>query len=164
MIRCLTDSTKSVEGTQVAKKQDIDWIVPGLAQGSYPEPPESAFETFDVVVFAAEELQPNIQAPAGCFIFKLPMDDDIYRPVPPEVGDVLHQTAYALASYLAAGNKVLTTCAQGRNRSGILSALTMMYCYRMPANDAIKIIQRKRKWALVNTMFTQWLQTTQPRM
>jgi protein-tyrosine phosphatase len=147
----------------VAKKQDFNWIVPGLAQGSYPEPPESAFDTFDVVVFAAEELQPNIQAPAGCFLFKLPMDDDIYRPVPPAVGEVLHHTARALASYLRGGHKVLTTCAQGRNRSGILSGLTMMYCFGMPADDVIKIIQRKRKYALVNTMFTQWLQATRVR-
>jgi len=144
----------------VAKKLDFNWIVPGLAQGSYPEPPGSAFAHFDVVVFAAEELQPKIKAPAGCYLFKLPMDDDIYRPVPAAAGQVLHQTASVLASYLAGGSRVLTTCAQGRNRSGILTALTMMYCFRMPARDVIQIIQRKRKHALTNTMFTQWLLAT----
>jgi protein-tyrosine phosphatase len=146
------------------KKMDFNWIVPGLAQGSFPEPPESAFAHFDVVVLAAEELQaPRARAPAGCFLFRLPLDDDIYRPVPPEVGDVLHQTGYALATYLAGGQRVLTTCAQGRNRSGILSALTLMYALRMPPHDAIKLIQSKRKWALSNTMFTQWLEATNLR-
>ena len=159
---CSPLSDNLITGAALAKG-DYNWIATGLAQGSYPEPPESAFEHFDVVVFAAEELQPNIQAPPGCYLFKLPMDDDIYRPVPPEVGQVLHQTAHALASYLAAGNKVLTTCAQGRNRSGILTALTMMYAFDMPAKDVISIIQRKRSYALSNTMFTQWLLANQPQ-
>jgi protein-tyrosine phosphatase len=143
----------------MAKKLDYHWIVPGLAQGAYPDPPQAAFEVFDVVAFMAEELQPHIQLPRGKFVFKLPLDDDVYRPVPPAVGQALHQTAAAISTYLAAGHHVLSTCAQGRNRSGILTALILMHTYRMTPEQAIKLVQQNRRGhdALANTMFTQWL-------
>lgn len=145
---------------------DYHWIIPGLAQGSYPDPPKSAFQTFDVVVFCAEELQPRIQPPPGKHMFKLPLDDDIYRPIPPEVSAILHQAAHSIATYLASGNKVLITCAQGVNRSGLMSALTLMYALRMSPRDAIKLIRSKRKtndpdlYALCNPMFEQYLLST----
>jgi protein-tyrosine phosphatase len=147
---------------------DYHWIVPGIAQGAYPDPPKSAFQVFDVIVFCAEELQPRIKAPAGKQIFKLPLDDDIYRPIPPEIGKLLHQAAQALATYHAGGHKLLITCAQGVNRSGLMTGLTMMYSLRMPARETIKLIRSKRKsqdpdlFALCNPMFEQYLYATSP--
>jgi protein-tyrosine phosphatase len=149
---------------------DFHWIVPDLAQGAFPgedsigragQFDKSIFSTFDVVVLCAEELQPRIQSPPGKEIFNLPMDDDIYRPVPEEVADILHDAAKRLTTYCAYGHKVLTTCAEGRNRSGIITALILMYGYSMPPTEAIKLIRRKRpKGCLGNPMFEQFLLTT----
>lgn len=147
---------------------DYHWIVPGIAQGSYPDPPKAAFRDFDVVVFCAEEHQPRIKPPPGKLIFKLPLDDDIYRPIPPEVHQILHQAAQSLASYHTNGKKLLITCAQGVNRSGLMTALTMAYSLRMPMRETINIIRRKRKsgdpdlYALCNPMFEQYLHATSP--
>lgn len=140
-------------------KHDYDWIVPGqLAQGAFPDPPQSIFSDFDILVLCAEEIQPRIVTPAGKFVFRLPFDDDIYRPVPAEAGRIFHQAAASLAQHLATGNRILVTCAQGRNRSGLITTLTMMYAYGMPASDAISIIRRRRNpHCLNNTMFEQWL-------
>jgi len=149
-------------------QQDYHWIVPGIAQGSYPDPPQEAFRVFDVLVFCAEELQPRLQPPAGKLVFKLPLDDDIYRPIPPEVGQLLHQAAQSLASYHISGKKLLITCAQGVNRSGLMTGLTMMYSLRMPARDTIQLIRAKRTvqdsdlYALCNPMFEQYLYATSP--
>lgn len=143
---------------------DFHWIVPDLAQGGYPEPPNSAFDTFDVVAFCAEELQPHIKAPRGKALFKIPLDDDFYRPIPEEVGDLLHAAAKALCTYCVAGKKVLTTCQEGRNRSGVMTALILMYGYGMKPATAITLIRRKRPVdALANPMFVQFLMTTQLR-
>lgn len=140
---------------------DFHWIVPNLAQGSYPNPPQVAFDQFDVLVFTAEEHQPRIKAPKGCYLFKIPLDDDIYRPLPVEVQRILHEAAQRISAFLLQGHKVLITCHQGLNRSGILTALVLMYAHRMRAKDAIRLIRRKRdKEALCNPMFEQFLLAT----
>ena len=142
--------------------EDFHWIVPDLAQGSYPDPVKDSFDVFDVVVLCAEELQsPRTKAPSGKHIFRVPLDDDIYRPLPEDVGDVLHEVAKRLATYCAGGNKVLVTCAQGWNRSGIVNALVLMYGYQMPPKKAIDLIRKKRSSdALCNPMFEQYILTT----
>lgn len=138
---------------------DFHWIVPNLAQGSYPEPPKSAFEHFDVVVFAAEELQPRFKAPQGCYLFKVPLDDDPYRPLPVEVQKILVDVAQRVGAFLTQGHKILVTCAQGRNRSGIITALVLMNCFGMSGKEAIRTVRRKRRGhdALANPMFEQFL-------
>ena len=148
---------------------DFHWIVPGLAQGSFPGNSgirgaahfdKTIFDTFDVVVLCAEELQSRVQAPEGKALFKIPLDDDIYRPIPDDVGEVLHDAAARLTTYCAGGQSVLTTCAEGRNRSGVMTALILMYGYGMDAGTAIKLIRKKRpKGCLGNPMFEQFLRT-----
>ena len=137
---------------------EFHWINPFLAQGSYPRPPEAVWGKFDALVLCAEELQPKMRIPAGKKLFRFPIDDDIYRPLPKQVGVMAHLLARKLAQLLRANKKVLVTCAQGVNRSGLISALTLMYAYRMSAPQAIAMIRDKRKvgggaYALQNPMF-----------
>jgi protein-tyrosine phosphatase len=142
---------------------DFNWIVPNLAQGSFPRPAAEAFKIFNVIVYCAEEMQPRMKPPAGKFIFKIPLDDDIYRPVPADVGNLLHTAAKSIASYHLAGHPTLVTCAQGRNRSGLMNGLVLRYAYNMPARDVVKLIQHKRADALSNPMFEQYLLATSLR-
>lgn len=140
---------------------DFNWIVPGLAQGAYPDPAEG-FKQFDVIVYCAEEKQPRAKgAPPGKALYKLPLDDDPYQQVPPDVGMILHRVGRGTAAHLVAGQRVLSTCAMGLNRSGLISSLTLMYALNMPARDAIRLIRQKRSPdALCNPMFEQFLLNT----
>jgi protein-tyrosine phosphatase len=141
---------------------EFHWINPFLAQGSYPRPPEAVWGKFDALVLCAEELQPKIRIPSGKKLFRFPIDDDIYRPVPKQVGVLAHQLARQLATLLRANKKVLITCAQGVNRSGLIAALALMYAYRMSAAQAIAMLRDKRKvgggiYPLMNPMFEHFL-------
>lgn len=140
-------------------KLDFHWIVPGLAQGSYP--PKEAFQTFDVIVYCAEEKQPRFRQPPNKYLFRLPLDDDPYRPIPVEAGQLIHQCAESVSQFVVRGHPCLTSCAQGLNRSGLISALVLVRAFRMKPKDAIQIIRRKRdRDALCNPMFEQFVLNT----
>ena len=94
---------------------NYDWLLPGrLAQGSYPGASPSIFKAWDVVVYCAEELQPRMVVPRGKAAYHFPIDDDIYRPVPPEVSQLGWKLAGTLADHVRSGHRVLVTCAMGR--------------------------------------------------
>ena len=61
-----------------------------------------------------------------------------------------------------AGEKVLIRCQAGLNRSGLVTALTMMHAGYEPA-DAIKQIRQQRSpMALFNDNFVTWLVVAAP--
>jgi protein-tyrosine phosphatase len=139
----------------------FNFIVPNIAQGSYPGLKGKAFDHADILVLCAEEFQAkNLKAPAGKAIVRLGFDDDIYRPIPPEAGKIFHEHAKHLGAAALAGRRIMITCAMGLNRSGLMTALTLMHGYRMSANDAINLIRARRdKECLCNPMFEQWLRS-----
>ena len=137
----------------------FDFIVPNVAQGSYPALKGEAFKHADILVLAAEEHQARgLKPPPGKQIVRLGFDDDIYRPIPREVGKIFHAHAQQLGKAALSGRKVLITCAMGLNRSGLITALTLMHGYRMRPSEAIKLIRARRHAdCLCNPMFEQWL-------
>jgi len=143
---------------------DMQWIIPGLAQGSYPEPLKDAFRVADVLVLCAKELQArNVNAPPGKMIIRIPMDDDIYRPVNRQNAMRFHQTAELVANHVRAGRRVLVTCAAGMNRSGVVTALALMRVVRMPPRNAIALIRQRRPrqgdaYPLMNPLFQQFIE------
>lgn len=145
------------------KYRNWNWIVPNkLAQGGYPGAHPGLFQAFDVIVYMAEEGQPKLVAPAGKAVLRGPIDDDVYRPVPAEVGRLLQQLAVQCARFVQQNKSVLITCMEGRNRSGVLMGLTLLKLYPgWPPEQAVKLIKRHRKApsgpALANTMFEQYL-------
>lgn len=139
---------------------NYSWIIDRLAQGNFPGSANRAFEEFDVVMLCAEEHQPKWKSrPSdGKFVYHLPLDDDPFQPVPLDVGRVIVQTAIAAGSYHVAGKRVITTCHQGHNRSGICTAIIMMHYYGVSPRDAINTIRRQRNDDCVgNPMFEQFL-------
>jgi len=144
--------------------RDWNWIVRDhLAQGAYPGADPRLFSFFDVIVYSAMEAQPKLVAPAGKMVLRVPMDDDIYRPVPRDVIPVLWQSAAQIARAVRHGKRVLVTCMQGKNRSGLLVALTLLQLYpTWTPQQAIAVVRRHRKLgggeeALANPMFEQFL-------
>jgi protein-tyrosine phosphatase len=150
----------------VSEKRYVDWnwIVNGqLAQGAYPGQHPGLFNAFDVVVYCAKEAQPRFKAPPGKAIVYCPMDDDIYRPVPDSVHRMLVERANFCAKQASWRKRVLITCVQGKNRSGLLMGMTLLRLYpTWTPEQAVRIIRQYRKLgggdvALANTMFEQHL-------
>lgn len=144
-------------------RYEYHWITSSIAQGSYPDPPERAFQDFDIVVFCAEEHQPRLRPPASKYKFLLPLDDDPYQQLPDEVGKLVHEASRRIAAYMRSGKRVLSTCHLGRNRSGLVSAMSIMYAYHWTPRETISLVQRRRPESLINPMFVQWLEAQRVR-
>jgi len=124
-----------------------------LAQGSAP--PSGVSVPFDGIVLAALEYQPELPAYA---VLRVPLDDPFPPKPPPDARTValIRAGAQQVASEVRAGRRVLVTCAQGRNRSGVLAGLALVEL-GMPGQQAAALIRRLRGgltnpyfWTMVN--------------
>lgn len=131
------------------------YLMPGarLAQGSVP--PAGARLPFDVIVLAAIEHQ-DINLP-GYEVLRVPLDDS---GPPPSMSDrlLIRRTAREIAQRIRAGKRVLVTCHQGRNRSGVLSGLALVEL-GLPRERAVRRIQRYRN-GLTNPHFRAMVRGT----
>lgn len=131
----------------------------GLWMGGAPAPVKALAEEFDCLVLCAQEYQipecfPHLET------YAVPLHDD---------GQPMRQHEYK-ASVLAAakvikwldeGKKVLVTCWQGRNRSGLVCALALCKgSYSMKPEVALQKIRRARgPQAMSNEDFVNFLFT-----
>jgi len=151
-----------------------NWITEQVAQGGFPGDPNrliptpQVFSIFDVVAFTAQEAIPRkVPTPAGKVAYRFPLDDDPYRPIPSEVAAYAHQFAQQLATQVKQGHRVLITCFQGVNRSGLITGLTIMYAYGFSGKQTVSLIRSRRKpetnhMVLGNPMFEQHLLAVRP--
>lgn len=117
-----------------------------LAQGS--KPPEFVQRIpFDVVVLAAKEWQPELP---GYEVIRVLLDDSGPPPTPEEKAAIRH-SAHKVARRIRAGRRVLVTCVQGRNRSGVISGLALVEL-GLPPKLVVQQIRRLRN-GLVNPYF-----------
>jgi hypothetical protein len=63
---------------------------------------------------------------------------------------------------LAAGRRVLSTCWQGWNRSGLVSAMGLHLRLGISGAEAVSIVQKGRRQALCNQLFCEMLNKLQP--
>ena len=123
-------------------------LIPGgrLAQGSAPPPGTRV--PFDVIVLAAQEYQ-DAELP-GYEVLRVPLDDS---GPPPSLADRarIRATARQIADRVRAGRRVLVTCWQGRNRSGVLAGLALVEL-GLPRERAIRRIRAYRD-GLTNPYF-----------
>ena len=111
---------------------DITHMAPKLYQGSYPRVPIAPVG-FKVLVLCAVELQ---QRPAEPELLTLhcPLTD---------TGERMSEQEWALtirvsgkvARHVADGQRTLVSCAQGRNRSGLITALVL---YRLTDMNGLR--------------------------
>jgi protein-tyrosine phosphatase len=114
------------------------YLLPGgrLAQGSAP--PLDLRAPFDVVVLAAKEYQPNLP---GYEVMHVPLDDG---PPPDKLTRMrIRRAARNVADHVRLGNRVLVTCWQGRNRSGVIAGLALVQL-DVPREQVVHRIQRLR--------------------
>lgn len=101
-----------------------------LAQGA--KPPTGARLPFDTIVLAAIEYQPDLP---GYEVLRAYLDDSGPPPTADERAQI-RATAHAVAKRVRAGKRVLVTCVQGRNRSGVIAGLALVEL-GMPRAQAI---------------------------
>lgn len=133
---------------------DANRIYQGLYQGS--RPPQGSFlqrNGFRAVVLCAEEHQPPASLFPGVAVIHAPNDDDFERlPTRDELRLALG-AARQLVPILAGGGRVLSTCFAGRNRSGLVSGLTLHLWLGCSGDQAIRMIKATRPRALSNPGF-----------
>jgi len=116
-----------------------------LAQGS--KPPTGVRLPFDVVVLAAREYQPLLP---GHDVIRVPLKDAFPSSLD---RSRIKSVAQEIAQDVRSGRRVLVTCHQGRNRSGVISGLALVDL-GVPPSDAVKRIQQIRS-GLTNPFFLQ---------
>lgn len=128
-----------------------------LAQGSVP--PASVVVPFDAVVLTAVECQPELP---GYAVMRLSLEDR-FPPDPPPTPRtvaVIRHAAREVAREVRAGRRVLVTCAQGRNRSGVVAGLALVEL-GVPGPDAAALIRRLRG-GLTNPYFLRIVVRSRP--
>lgn len=149
-------------------------IVPGLWQGSVPPRGNTlARYGFEAVVLAASEFQFPSDLFEGITVIHAPNDDD-GSPLTREQLATAITASKVVAARVKDGQKVLSTCAAGVNRSGLVCALALHFIYGWNGDHCIGVVRRKRKLpglrqALSNRFFTEALRKlpgvpTPPRM
>lgn len=129
-----------------------------LFQGDHsdtPNIPTLDAERIRLVVFAAAAVN-NHALPERFDTIRLTIDDNLY-PTPEQVRqywDVADKVSDHLVRYVLNGKSVLSTCWAGRNRSGLMSAFTLM---KLGATDdqAIELVRAARVGGLSNPAFVR---------
>ncbi len=132
-------------------------ILPWLWQGSAPPPgPHVRQAGFHTLVLCAMEYQIGSEHFPGVEVIHAPNNDDGSPPTKEQFATAI-RAARLITKRMKEQKRVLVTCLQGRNRSGLVSALTL-YMLGMPARLAIDQVRTKRQRnALMNPHFVQAL-------
>ena len=139
---------------------DADRIIPGVYQGSKPAlesqgqlvPLPLHQAGFDSLVLAAEEFQPPARDYPGVRVLHVPFDDHENRLTEEEWAEIVGAADWA-AGEVRAGRRVLITCWAGINRSGIITALTVMMLTGWSGAKAVIRVKQMRPGALRNRSF-----------
>lgn len=126
----------------------------------------------DLVVLSAKEVQPGAEevrfVKTKCpdlRIITAPLDDVECEESLTDIARVAGEVADRLARRIGEGRTVLVTCQVGRNRSGLISALTLMRRYPdLTGEQAARRVRRQRgqhlppgEQALSNRVFYDYL-------
>lgn len=132
---------------------DATPIAPGLYQGGKPPPgPEVRECGFQVLVLTAEEYQPRGAEFPGVFVVHAP-NDDAGTPITAAQWATAVRAAELVAKAVKKGERVLVTCYAGRNRSGLVSALSLHMLTGISGAEAARLVKAQREHALTNRWF-----------
>lgn len=139
---------------------DATRIAPKLYQGSFPTSVQALkVARVHVVVYCAKEIQPASYPlhDAGVDVLRCPLDDNGNEPTSSEWNHAV-ETARRVARRVRSGRRTLVTCAQGRNRSGLVMALALHMLTGISGRRAVRHIQKLRQDALTNQGFVRALE------
>ena len=131
---------------------DADMVLPGLFIGAQPSP--GLYRWLHILVLAAAEYQPPAYAFQGVTLVRVPLLDEPDRLMTREEIAAAISGGRTIARYLMAGQRVLSTCISGLNRSSLLAGLAMRLAYDIDPHEVVKMIRAARgPWALFNPNF-----------
>jgi len=136
-------------------------IGPRLYQGAKPPYGRHVQKAgFDVLVLCAVEHQPRARCFPGVHVIHCPLDDADHPPSEYE-WNLANQTGRFVAECIKIGGRALVTCMQGRNRSGLVTALALHNLTQQPGLVCVKYVQEGRTAApaLTNDHFVAALAT-----
>jgi hypothetical protein len=110
--------------------------------------------SFDVIVLCAREIQPVVEADIE--VIRCPMGDN-YEHMPEEDMMSAMRASAIVQRRLLQGKKVLSACYHGRNRSGLVSAMSLVRTFGMRPSMAIQAVRSARRNALQNPQFLMFL-------
>jgi len=141
---------------------DASAILPLLCQGSAPPPgPYVRQAGFHTLILCAMEYQPEPQSFPGVEVVYAPNNDDGSPPTREQFALALRAARIATAR-VRAEKRVLVTCMAGRNRSGLVSALTLYMLGMSPDRAIDRVRMKRRRNALVNPHFVRALRNLRP--
>lgn len=120
---------------------------------------------YDLIILCADEFQPEariIADPSKTEVIHAP-NDDSENPLTRDQACIAIAASRAAAKAFKAGKKVLISCMQGRNRSGLVMALTLHRLYGMAGERCRGYIRAKRPHALTNPSFNAFLDSIKAR-
>lgn len=135
-----------------------------IAQGDAASACEAA-DAFSTVVLCAEEFQPDrrliVRANSPTRVVYAPNDDDTLTSSQIQIAQ---KAARRVARTYAGGGSALVTCMQGRNRSGLVTALAICMLYGCSGRRAALVVQQRRRGApaLTNPNFVEYLNRIPP--
>lgn len=131
---------------------DVTRVAPKLYMGSAPRVgPALAQAGFDVVLLCAKEYQPRSRELPGVLVVHCGIDDSL-RPTEADIETAIDASRVA-AMAIMEGKRVLISCWMGKNRSGLVTALTLMRLYGLSGPEAVHTVQAARPGALFNPAF-----------
>lgn len=136
---------------------DVTKVGRKLYQGSQPVPGPSVRRCgFDVLVLAAKEIQPPPSLYPGVEIVRARIDDS-GPPLTREEWIEAVRAGRHVAGKVVAGQRVLTTCAKGLNRSGMVNAIALHLLTGRSGAEIVDYLRKKRQGALSNRYFVHAL-------
>jgi protein-tyrosine phosphatase len=131
-------------------------VIGNLWQGSAPPESDELCNDFDCLVLCAIEYQYPTKFP-GMELEKIPLHDDGVHILSLEEKKNTLQLAKRVCDWIQNEKRVLVTCAQGLNRSGLVVGLTMLF-HDVPLDKTIQMIRKARgEHALSNSDFVDFL-------
>ena len=132
-------------------------ITAKISQGSAPPYGDAVRDAgFNVLVLCAVEFQPATKKFPGIEVLRCPIADvDMTQ----AIWTRATRTAQEIAARVQRGQRVLTTCAFGWNRSGLVDALALCELNGISGREAVKRIRKAQRAALYNESFVDALKS-----
>lgn len=145
---------------------DATAIIPNLYQGGLDSRRDGrplsgctiGISDIHTAVVLAPDAEVRVVHPYGTPL--IPLEDHVS-----DLGyaEALWNLAGEVAMRHAQGARVAIFCRLGKNRSGLLCSMVLMKLNRrLSGREAVKLIQHRRRGALTNTAFTQYLKSIPP--
>lgn len=135
-------------------------IIGTLYQGSKPQTGRQVADAgFQMLVLCAQEYQPEARRFPGVTVVHAPNNDVFALPITREQLGLAVKAARRVTEAIQAGHRVLVTCMQGRNRSGLVAAIALHMLTGCSGMAAIrKVKERRQRRALSNPHFLACLE------